>query len=60
MQGKNIELASAMTVPLTLASRVLWLAGSVSCRSKEGNRLYANLFTFFFFPGMKSFAVINV
>lgn len=54
VRGKDIVLASAMSVHWKLASRVLNWAGSVSCRSREGNRIYTNLF-----PVMKSFPGID-
>lgn len=50
VKGNGTELDSAMTEHLTLAARVLLLAGSVSCRSEERNRLFTKLF----FSGEKS------
>lgn len=44
VKGNSTELDSATTEHLMLAGRVLLLAGSVSCRSEERNRLFTKLF----------------
>lgn len=44
VKGNNTELDSAVTEHLTLAGRVLLLAGSISCRSEERNRLFTKVF----------------
>lgn len=44
VKENNTELDSAMTEHLTLAGKVLLLAGSVSCKSEERSRLFTKLF----------------